>query len=69
MTVYYPQSSVFLVLQLVGMSRKNNEREKKRGGPGKRQGVSSLSLFFLFVYLFVCFALVFLFARPHLPRV
>ena len=52
MTVYYPQSS--LVLQLVGMSGKNNERKKKEGGLG-RDGVLPLSpcFFCLFICLFL----------------
>ena len=44
---------MFLVFQLVGMSEKKNKREKKEGA-WEETGASSLSLFFLFVYLFVC---------------
>ena len=52
MTVYYPQSSMFLVLQLVGMSEKKNKREKKEGGLGRDGCFLSLPVFS--VCLFVC---------------
>lgn len=48
--------------------KEKGAREKRRGRTGKRRGSSPFSLFFS-VCLFVCLALVFLFARSHLPRV
>ena len=48
--------------------KEKGAREKRRGRTGRGRGGSPFSLFFS-VCLFACFALVFLFARSHLPRV